>query len=104
MTEEVKTFIRYNGNKAMANLGFSPMFSDETTEVNPAILAALGTDSENHDFFSGSGSSYTMGVVESLDEEDWNLDNYHPDTFVDYDKREVDTGDPDNGDAHWNFR
>lgn len=103
LTEEVKAFIRYNGNKALANLGFDPMFSDETTEVNPVIIASLSTESENHDFFSGSGSSYAMGVVESLDEEDWVLCSYVGDGFIDYDKRAAKESDPDNGEAVWKF-
>lgn len=103
LTEEVKAFIRYNGNKALSNLGFAQMFSDETTEVNPAILTALSTESENHDFFSGSGSSYSMGVVEPLSEDDWALDNYTQSNFIDYDKRHVMPDDPDNGDARWKF-
>lgn len=58
LTEDVKMFLRYNGNKALMNLGYEALFPDDETAVNPAILAALspGAD-ENHDFFSGSGSS-----------------------------------------------
>ena len=28
---------------------------------------------ENHDFFSGNGSSYIMGEVESTTDEDWDF-------------------------------
>src|SRR5690606_35125676 len=55
LTEDVKVFLRYNANKALNNLGYEALFPSET--VNPAIMAQLSTDSENHDFFSGSGSS-----------------------------------------------
>ena len=70
-TEDVKKFLRYNANKAMANLGFDPMF-DSGTDVNPAILSALDPGAgENHDFFSGSGSSYVMGKAEETTDADW---------------------------------
>jgi ribonucleoside-diphosphate reductase beta chain len=44
------------------NLGYEALFPAEMAAVNPAILAALSPNAdENHDFFSGSGSSYVMG-------------------------------------------
>lgn len=72
LTEDVKAFLHYNANKALMNLGFDPLFPNEVCQVNPAILASLapGAD-ENHDFFSGSGSSYVMGHVEKTKDEDW---------------------------------
>ena len=40
------------------NLGYEALFPREETDVNPAILSALSPNAdENHDFFSGSGSS-----------------------------------------------
>jgi ribonucleoside-diphosphate reductase beta chain len=66
LTEDVKAFLRYNGNKALMNLGFDALFPKETCTVNPAILSALSPNSdENHDFFSGSGSSYVIGKHEA---------------------------------------
>lgn len=60
--DDVKAFLCYNANKALMNLGYEPLFPAEMAEVNPAILAALSPNAdENHDFFSGSGSSYVMG-------------------------------------------
>jgi ribonucleoside-diphosphate reductase beta chain len=74
LTEDVKSFLRYNGNKALMNLGFDPLFPKETCKVNPAILSALSPNSdENHDFFSGSGSSYVIGKHESTEDEDWDF-------------------------------
>jgi ribonucleoside-diphosphate reductase beta chain len=74
LTEDVKAFLRYNGNKALMNLGFDPLFPAETTNVNPAILSALSPNSdENHDFFSGSGSSYVIGKHEATTDDDWDL-------------------------------
>ncbi|WP_034949975.1 class 1b ribonucleoside-diphosphate reductase subunit beta [Erwinia oleae] len=72
--EEVKKFLHYNANKALMNLGYEALFPTEIADVNPAILAALspGAD-ENHDFFSGSGSSYVMGKAVDTEDEDWNF-------------------------------
>lgn len=73
-TEEVKTFLRYNANKALMNLGFEGLFPQDQTEVNPAILAALSPNAdENHDFFSGSGSSYVMGKAVETEDDDWDF-------------------------------
>ncbi|WP_029375193.1 class 1b ribonucleoside-diphosphate reductase subunit beta [Oceanicola sp. S124] len=73
LTEEVKAFLHYNANKALQNLGFEALFPDEAAEVNPAILAALSPDSENHDFFSGSGSSYVIGRAVATEDDDWDF-------------------------------
>jgi len=74
LTEDVKKFLQYNGNKALMNLGYDPLFPKETAEVNPAILSALSPDAnENHDFFSGSGSSYVIGKHEEITDDDWNF-------------------------------
>jgi ribonucleoside-diphosphate reductase beta chain len=74
LTEDVKAFLRYNGNKALMNLGFDALFPKETCNVNPAILSALSPNSdENHDFFSGSGSSYVIGKHEATEDEDWDF-------------------------------
>ncbi|MCT7450163.1 hypothetical protein N5V60_14135, partial [Escherichia coli] len=55
-------------------LGYEPLFPAEMAEVNPAILAALSPNAdENHDFFSGSGSSYVMGKAVETEDEDWNF-------------------------------
>lgn len=74
LTEDVKKFLQYNANKALMNLGYDPLFPKETAEVNPAILSALAPDAnENHDFFSGSGSSYVIGKHESTTDDDWDF-------------------------------
>lgn len=74
LTEDVKKFLHYNANKALMNLGFDPMFPAEVSDVNPAILSALSPNAdENHDFFSGSGSSYVIGKAVSTEDEDWDF-------------------------------
>ena len=74
LTEDALHFIRYNMNKAMMNLGYEAPFSADQTKVSAAILASLSPDAnENHDFFSGAGSSYVMAEVEELSDEDWSF-------------------------------
>jgi ribonucleoside-diphosphate reductase beta chain len=74
LTEDVKKFLHYNANKALMNLGFDALFPKELTDVNPAIMSALSPNAdENHDFFSGSGSSYVIGKHESTQDEDWDF-------------------------------
>lgn len=74
LTEDVKMFLRYNANKALMNLGYEALFPADQTAVNPAILAALSPNAdENHDFFSGSGSSYVIGTAEATEDEDWDF-------------------------------
>ncbi|WNB85801.1 class 1b ribonucleoside-diphosphate reductase subunit beta [Cellulomonas sp. ATA003] len=72
LTEDVKKFLRYNANKALMNLGYEALFPRDETDVNPAILSALSPNAdENHDFFSGSGSSYVIGKAVNTEDEDW---------------------------------
>jgi ribonucleoside-diphosphate reductase beta chain len=74
LTEDVKKFLHYNANKALMNLGFEAMFPATVTNVNPAILSALSPNAdENHDFFSGSGSSYVIGKAEATEDDDWDF-------------------------------
>lgn len=74
LTEDVKKFLHYNANKALMNLGFDPMFPADMSDVNPAILSSLSPNAdENHDFFSGSGSSYVIGKAVSTEDEDWDF-------------------------------
>ncbi|EHD20477.1 MULTISPECIES: class 1b ribonucleoside-diphosphate reductase subunit beta [Brenneria] len=73
-TEDVKKFLHYNANKALMNLGYEALFPAGMTDVNPAILSALSPNAdENHDFFSGSGSSYVIGKAVNTEDEDWDF-------------------------------
>ena len=74
LSEDVKKFLHYNANKALMNLGYEALFPRDETDVNPAILSALSPNAdENHDFFSGSGSSYVIGKAEATEDEDWDF-------------------------------
>lgn len=70
--DEVITFLHWNANKALQNLGFEPLFPEEVCQVNAAILEALKEDSDiTHDFFSVNGSSYFMPRYEDATDEDY---------------------------------
>ena len=74
LTEDVKAFLRYNANKALMNLGYEGVFGADQVRVNPAIISALSPNAdENHDFFSGSGSSYVIGRAAATEDEDWDF-------------------------------
>ena len=74
LTEDVKKFLHYNANKALMNLGYEALFPPEACKVNPAILSALSPNAdENHDFFSGSGSSYVIGKAVATEDDDWDF-------------------------------
>lgn len=76
LTEHVKTFLRWNGNKAFQNLGFDAPFSKEETRVVSNVLSALNPESdETHDFFSTKGSAYKLGStkVEEAGDDDWDF-------------------------------
>ncbi|WP_033569507.1 class 1b ribonucleoside-diphosphate reductase subunit beta [Dickeya undicola] len=71
-SDDVVKFLHYNANKALMNLGYEALFPASMTDVNPAILAALSPGAEeNHDFFSGAGSSYVIGKAVETEDEDW---------------------------------
>jgi len=69
LTHDVKKFIRYNGNKALSNLGFDPYFEEE--EINPIVLNGLNTKTKSHDFFSMKGNGYKKATVEPLKDSDF---------------------------------
>lgn len=74
LTEDVKKFLRFNANKALMNLGYDPLFGSDTTQANAVVMSALSPNSgENHDFFSGSGSSYVIGKTEELSDDDFDF-------------------------------
>ena len=59
--EDVKAFLRYNANKALNNLGYEAIFPQEECKFNAGVMTSLDPSAnENHDFFSGSGSSYVI--------------------------------------------
>ncbi|KRL65814.1 class 1b ribonucleoside-diphosphate reductase subunit beta [Companilactobacillus versmoldensis] len=73
-TDDVLVFLRYNANKALMNLGQSPLFPDGNAEdVNPIVMNGISTGTSNHDFFSQVGNGYLMGKVEAMKDDDYNI-------------------------------
>ena len=73
-TEDVKAFLRYNANKALNNLGYEGLFPPDDCRFNTGVMSSLDPSAnENHDFFSGSGSSYVIGVAEDTVDDDWDF-------------------------------
>ncbi|KRM10999.1 class 1b ribonucleoside-diphosphate reductase subunit beta [Paucilactobacillus suebicus] len=72
-TEEVLTFIRYNANKALMNLGQDPLFPDTSADVNPIVMNGISTSTANHDFFSQVGNGYRLGQVEAMQDSDYDI-------------------------------
>jgi ribonucleoside-diphosphate reductase beta chain len=70
-TEDVKTFLRYNANKALLNLGLAPLFPDQADDVNPIVINGISTTTTNHDFFSTVGNGYLLSVVEDMQDSDY---------------------------------
>ena len=70
-TEKVKTFVRYNANKALQNLGFDPLFPDTAEDVDPIVMNGISTGTSNHDFFSQVGNGYLLGTVEAMEDNDY---------------------------------
>ncbi|AHF57904.1 class 1b ribonucleoside-diphosphate reductase subunit beta [Spiroplasma eriocheiris] len=72
LAEDAIRFSLYNAGKFLQNLGYESPFSEEETRIAPEIFTQLSARAdENHDFFSGNGSSYVMGITEETEDEDW---------------------------------
>lgn len=71
-SDSVLTFLRYNANKALMNLGQDPLFPDTVADVNPIVMNGISTTTSNHDFFSQVGNGYRLGEVEVMSDDDYN--------------------------------
>ncbi|WP_250187672.1 hypothetical protein, partial [Escherichia coli] len=49
------------------------LFTSFSGSLVSRIPGAVQNADENHDFFSGSGSSYVMGKAVETEDEDWNF-------------------------------
>ncbi|MGO0062582.1 class 1b ribonucleoside-diphosphate reductase subunit beta [Brevibacillus fluminis] len=73
LADEVKTFVRYNANKALMNLGLDPIFPEE--DVNPIVFNGISTRTKQHDFFSKKGNGYVRTLnIEPLTDDDFKFD------------------------------
>ena len=70
LEEDVMTYVEYNADKALMNLGFEPYFNIKEEDVNPIVINGINTETKNHDFFSTKGNGYikTLNVEELTDE------------------------------------
>jgi len=74
MAEDVKTFVRYNANKSLQNMGFPPYYEKaDLDDVNPIVMNGISIETANHDFFSQVGAGYLMGNAETMLDEDYNF-------------------------------
>ncbi|MHA7611707.1 class 1b ribonucleoside-diphosphate reductase subunit beta [Weissella viridescens] len=71
-TDSVLTFLRYNANKALMNLGQNPLFPDGAEDVNSVVMNGISTTTSNHDFFSQVGNGYRLGEIEVMSDDDYN--------------------------------
>lgn len=73
LQDDVLKFIRYNANKALTNLGMDNYYPEE--EINPIVLNGIKNETQNHDFFSQKGNSYSKAMnVEKMKDEDFVFD------------------------------
>lgn len=72
LAEDVITFVKYNANKALQNMGFDIYYENATAaDVNPIVMNGISIETANHDFFSQVGAGYLMGDVEAMMEDDY---------------------------------
>ncbi|WP_033161111.1 class 1b ribonucleoside-diphosphate reductase subunit beta [[Mycoplasma] collis] len=72
LADDAIRFSLYNAGKFLQNLGYDSPFTKQETQIEPEIFNQLSARAdENHDFFSGNGSSYVMGISEETEDEDW---------------------------------
>jgi ribonucleoside-diphosphate reductase beta chain len=74
LAEDVKTFVRYNANKALQNMGFSLYYENANVDdVNPIVINGISIETSNHDFFSQVGAGYLMGDAEAMVDDDYDF-------------------------------
>src|SRR5699024_140061 len=71
---DVKAFLRHHATRPMNNRGHEPILPQEERKFNAGVMTSLDPSAnENHDFFSGSGSSYVIGKAEETTDDDWDF-------------------------------
>lgn len=72
LAEDIKTFVKYNANKSLQNMGFGIYFENALAkDVNPIVMNGISIETSNHDFFSQVGAGYLMGNAEEMSDEDY---------------------------------
>lgn len=73
LTGEVKEYLKYNANKALANMGRPEYY--EIKEVNQIVLNGLNVETTQHDFFSKKSTNYEKALeVVHLHDDDFSVD------------------------------
>ena len=74
LTDEVITFVKYNADKALMNLGLDAYYNVLEEDVNTTVIAGMDTKTKNHDFFSVKGNGYIKPMnVSKLDDDDFDF-------------------------------
>jgi ribonucleoside-diphosphate reductase beta chain len=69
LDHEVKNYLIYNANKAMMNLGKTPIYEEK--KINPIVENGLSTETKTHDFFSTKGAGYILAKHRALTDADF---------------------------------
>jgi ribonucleoside-diphosphate reductase beta chain len=74
LDDDVMTFVKYNANKALQNMGFDVYYKDVLpSDVNPIVMNGISIETANHDFFSQVGAGYLMGDAEAMLDDDYDF-------------------------------
>jgi ribonucleoside-diphosphate reductase beta chain len=75
LEKKVINFVKYNANKAFANMGLDIPFDDiKEADIDPSVIKGLDTKTKTHDFFSTKGNGYVKSTkVEKISEDDFNF-------------------------------
>lgn len=71
LVEDVKSYIRYNANKALMNIGLDVMFPEEP--VHPIVMNGIQSTTSTHDFFSQKGANYALAKVVPITDDTFNF-------------------------------
>ena len=72
LAPEVRTYVQYNANKALMNLGLPTMFPEQ--DVNPIVMNGITNQNSNYDFFSQKGATYAIAKVKPITDDTFNTE------------------------------
>lgn len=73
LVHEVKEYLKYNANRALANMGRPEKY--EVGEINQIVLNGLNVETTQHDFFSKKSTNYEKALkVEQLKDDDFEIE------------------------------
>ncbi|WOO87298.1 class 1b ribonucleoside-diphosphate reductase subunit beta [Mollicutes bacterium LVI A0039] len=74
LEEEVLTYVKYNADRALENLGLETYFNVTHDQVNPLVINGIDTNTKNHDFFSTKGNGYIKSTnIAPIDDDVFNV-------------------------------